>query len=317
MQVAVIGAGMIGLSLCALLTGNGVSSVLYVRDQAESKRQQYRDILKGLEERGFLSGEQAERCESYLTVVTDYQELENSEIVFECATEQYEVKQKIYHLLSRYCKQLKAVASTTSAISSEELAKGSVIREKLLVAHPFYPPHLIPCVEVIPNQYTSSIALKSTLELLEKLNRKVTVLQKDIPGFVANRIQYAMLREAIHIVEEGVATPSQVDDIVMHSFAARYTGIGIFEHFDSCGLDLTKQICQYLYPCLADEKEVQSIIKRRCEDGCYGIKSGQGIYAWDEEQKKQLKERVQKAYDSYFNWKIPNQRKIRNKEADK
>ena len=99
------------------------------------------------------------------------------------------------------------------------------------MAHPFYPPHLVPCVEIVPNKYTSEEAVQYVVDLLKYVRKTPVIIKKDAPGFVANRLQYALLREAIHIVESGIATSEEVDEILMNSFAPRYTSIGIFEHF--------------------------------------------------------------------------------------
>ena len=241
-QVAVVGAGMMGLSMSVLLTCNGIHTLLYVRHNQEKYIKRYQKILDFLREERILTREEQKRCSSYLQVVTSYEELQKVDCVFESASEQLEVKHSIYEALAEHCLHLKAVASSTSAIPSLQLAEGSRIRDKILVAHPFYPPHLVPCVEIVPNKYTSEEAVQYVVDLLKYVRKTPVIIKKDAPGFVANRLQYALLREAIHIVERGIATSEEVDEILMNSFAPRYTSIGIFEHFDNCGLDLARDI---------------------------------------------------------------------------
>lgn len=303
---AVIGAGMIGLSMCALLTGNGIKTKLYVRNHAGKRRDQFEQLMNEMEKKELLDASERKKSSSYLKVVTSYEELQDVEVVFECASEKLEVKQDIYHSLSQWCPILKIIASTTSAIPSEKLAKCSSIPEKIIVAHPFYPPHLIPCVEVVPNRYTSEETICTAMELLRCLNRRPVLLKKDAKGFVANRLQYAMFREAVHIVEEGIALPEEVDEVLMTSFAPRYTSIGIFEHFDNCGLDLVSEICANLYPDLSGEKEVQELIRAHCQKGEYGVKSEKGIYDWTKKDKNEFQERIEKPYRKYFSWNIPD-----------
>lgn len=304
-QTAVIGGGMIGLSLCVLLTGNGIDTTLYVRNRPREKREQYEKIFKGLEEKKLLTKRERSNCESYLKITDSYGELEHAEIVFESVTEDLEAKREVYDSLFQFCPKLKAVASTTSAFSSLELAVCSKMKDKILVAHPFYPPHLIPCVEVVPNENTSGEALRAVTGLLRYLRREVVMIHRDKPGFVANRIQYAMLREAVHIVEEGIAAPEDVDRVLMYSFMPRYTSIGIFEHFDHCGLDLTGSICDYLYPHLSNASSVQKLLGEKCHEGEFGVKCGKGIYSWDEERIKELEARVEKPYLNHICWNIP------------
>ena len=304
-KAAVVGAGMIGLGMCVLLTGNGIPTFLYARSRQEERRRQYEEILDSMVTDGFLSVEEKERCKTYLTVTGSYDELGEVTVAFECVAEKPDIKKEVFQMLWEHCPKLMAAASTTSAISSEELAQGSPMPEKIMVAHPFYPAYLIPCVEVVPNAGTSLQAFEIMTALLEFMNRKVVVLKKDAPGFIANRLQYAMLREAIHIVEEGIADPEQVDRALMYSFAPRYTSIGIFEHFDNCGLDLAGNICANLYPELADDKTIQSFIRSRLDAGCIGIKSGKGTYAWDENRTAEFRERVKVPYKDCFSWNIP------------
>ncbi|MFQ6817503.1 MAG: 3-hydroxyacyl-CoA dehydrogenase family protein [Blautia sp.] len=304
-QIAVIGAGMIGLSMCALLTGNGIKTKLYVRSNPMKRKEQYNVILSDLEKQNLLTASERINCVSYLKVVTSYEELQDTEVVFECAAEDLDVKHDIYNNLIRYCPFLKVIASTTSAIPAEKLAEGSVAPEKIIVAHPFYPPHLIPGVEVVPGIQTSQDAIACIIDVLKYMNRKPVLLEKDARGFIANRLQYAMLREAVHIVEEKIARPEDVDEILMNSFAPRYTSIGIFEHFDNCGLDLAGNICRELYPDLSGEREVQKLIRQHCEKKEYGIKTGKGIYDWSKKDIREFRKRVEDPYLRFFSWKIP------------
>lgn len=304
-QVAVIGGGMIGLSMCVLMSGNGVRTTLYVRNRVEERRKKYNEILDGLQQDGFLTEEDKIKCASYFRIVTSYEELQETNIAFECVAENLDVKKETYINLKQNCPKLLAVVSSTSAISSESLALCSTMQDKVFVAHPFYPPHLIPCVEVVPNSYTSESALRAVMELLEYVKREAVVIKKDAPGFVANRLQYAMLREAIHIVEEGIALPEDVDRVLKYSFIPRYTSIGIFEHFDNCGLDLTADICRYLYPELCTADSVQNLVQKHCEKEEYGVKSKKGIYDWEKKDMEDFRERIKQPYLKYFSWNIP------------
>lgn len=302
---AVIGSGMIGLSMAVLLTGNGISTKLFVRSRSEEKTKKYDQLMKELEASGVLNETERNKCSSYLKVVTSYKELQDAEVVFECASEDLEVKQNIYKKLFENCSSLKAIASTTSAIPSQYLAENSCLSDKILVAHPFYPPHLIPCVEVVPNSCTSEAALNFLMDFLRYLGKSPVILKKDAPGFIANRLQYAMLREAVHIVEAGIAMPEDVDRVLMNSFAPRYTSIGIFEHFDNCGLDLASEICSRLYPDLSGEISVQKLLREHCRKKEYGVKVQKGIYDWTKKDMEEFQKRIEEPYLSHISWNIP------------
>ena len=305
LQVAVIGGGMVGISLCALLTGNGVRTLLYVRNGVQEKTKMYQNILSELQTDGLLTKADKECCETYFQAVTSYEELNDIKIALECVKEQIQDKKSVFRNLKEYCPKLQVAASATSSFSSEELAECSGMREKVIVAHPFYPPHLVPCVEVVSNSYTSKKALETLIDLLKHLKREIVLLKRDVPGFVANRLQYAMLREAIYIVSEGICTPEDVDRTLKYSFAPRYTLIGLFEHFDNCGLDLTEKVCDRLYPDLSNAAVSQNYIIEKCREGKYGIKSGKGSYDWTDRDLADFQKRVKQPYLNFFSWNVP------------
>ena len=307
MHTAVVGGGMIGLSQCVLLSCNGVPVTLYVHRNPEQKMQQYQEILRELRQDGVLTPEEEERCASYFEITTLYDDLAGAQVVFECAPEDLKTKEEIFRALYNACPNLLAVVSSTSAISSEELAAHCPMPEKVFVAHPFYPPHLIKCVEVVTNSHTSAEALNTVRDLLGWLGREVIILKQDAPGFVVNRIQYAMLREAIHIVEQGIADPREIDRALRFSIMPRYTQIGLFEHFDNCGLDLAKAISTYLFPSLAAEQVPQNYFDEHCRLGQTGVKRGQGTYCWNEKAVEELKERTKKPYLGQIDWHVPEE----------
>jgi 3-hydroxybutyryl-CoA dehydrogenase len=305
MKTAVVGGGMIGLSQCVLLSCNRVPVTLYVHRDPEKKKKQYLNILRELMWAGVLTSQKMEWCASYLEITTRYEDLAGARVVFECALEDLKIKEEIYKALHKSCPDLQAVVSSTSAISSEELAEHSPMPEKVFVAHPFYPPHLVRCVEVVTSSRTSPEALRIVMDLLKWLGREVVILKKDAPGFIVNRIQYAMLREAVHIVEQGIADPEDVDRALRFSIMPRYTQIGLFEHFDNCGLDLARTISSYLFPSLAADQGPGSYVNEHCRLGQTGVKSGQGTYRWDKKAVEELKERTQKPYIRQIDWHLP------------
>ena len=256
---------------------------------------------------GVLTQTESMCCASYLEITTSFEDLAGAQVVFECALEDLKIKEKIYASLYEACPKLLAVVSSTSAISSQELAEHSPMPDKVFVAHPFYPPHLIKCVEVVTNSHTSEEALNTVKDLLGWLGREVVCLKQDAPGFVVNRIQYAMLREAIHIVEQGIADPEEIDRALRFSIMPRYTQIGLFEHFDNCGLDLAKAISTYLFPSLAAEQVPQNYFEEHCRKGQTGVKRGQGTYSWDEKAAADLKERTKKPYLGQIDWHVPEE----------
>lgn len=308
LKIGLIGSGMIGMSLAALFTGNGFTAKVLTMGPSytEQGKRSYDDMFKTIKERGLLTEKQVAASEKRLSFTESYEDLKDMEVIFECAFEDLKVKHDIYKLIEQHCVRLKAMASTTSALSADDLSKGCTLyKDRMVVAHPFNPPHLVPFVELVKNDKTTEEAAQLILEVLKACGREVIVMKRGAPGFIANRLQTAMLREAIHIVEQGYADARDVDRALKYSFSPRYTSAGIFEHHDAAGLDLVYKVVEYLYPSLCDDKEPQEFYRSRVKTGKYGQKTGEGTYTWTQEEKDDFKKRATEPYWKYFKWDCP------------
>ena len=142
------------------------------------------------------------------------------------------------------------------------------------MAHPWNPPHLVPFVEVLRSQCTADDALDALVAVLESVGRKPAVMKKNAPGFIANRLQHALYREAVYMVEQGISTPRDIDMALKYSFMPRYTSIGLFEHFDYAGLDMIVSIEDYLFPTLCNDRKTQDLVRSKYDAGKLGYKTG-------------------------------------------
>ena len=312
MKIAVIGIGMIGSSLAALFTGHGYYTVMLAScdNRVGAAKKNWSEVYQVLVEKEYVTKEQVAICEQYLHITTKYEDLADADIIFECVCEDLQVKYKIYEKIENICSKFQAIVSTTSAMSPETLAKGLKKHpEKIVVAHPFNPPHLVPFVELVRSPESSDETVACVYDFLEKCGRKVCIMKKCAPGFIANRLQHALVREAVYMVEQGLADPKDIDKALMYSFMPRYTSVGLFEHQDAAGLDMVEHIQDYLLSDLCNASGVQTYIEDCVEKGNLGQKTGQGIYQWDEEAKKSFKQRAAEPYWKYFNWKLPEKEK--------
>lgn len=305
-KVAIIGKGMIGISLAVLFTGNGIPTIVFAKN-SEVGLEKYRTYYRDLIAQGLVTEKQAAACEKLLSFTEDYADLADVEVVMECVCEQLEVKYQVYAQLESHCRNLKAIASTTSAISPVDLAKGVTQREKIMVAHPYNPPHMVPCVELVKNDFTSQDALDAVISLLESCGREVCKMNKPAPGFIANRLQHALYREAVYMVEQGICGPEDIDKCIRSSWGPRYTSIGLFDHFDYAGLDLIANIHRYLYPDLCNATEVQPLLQERLDRGDLGYKTGVGVYDWRERDMDAFRKKTSDPYLQFFNWKLPQE----------
>lgn len=303
-NVAIIGKGMIGISMAVLFTGNGIPTTVLAKNSAVGLKK-YRTYYQDLIAQSLVTEAQAAACEKLLSFTESYADLKEAEVVIECVTEKLDVKYSVYQQLEDNCPHLKAIASTTSAISPADLAKGMRQPEKIMVAHPYNPPHMVPCVELVKNDFTDPDALDAVTTLLEYCGREVCKMNKPAPGFIANRLQHALYREAVYMVEQGICGPEDIDKCIRSSWGPRYTSIGLFDHFDYAGLDLIANIESYLYPDLCDTKTVHPSLQERLERGDLGYKTGVGYYDWRERDMDTFRKKTSDPYLKFFNWKLP------------
>ncbi|WP_050741090.1 3-hydroxyacyl-CoA dehydrogenase family protein [Acetobacterium bakii] len=308
-NVAIIGTGMIGASLAVLFTGNGYKTTILAYNDEEiiACKERYSLCFNDLIEKELVTEKQYKACEKILNITTSYKDIADTDLIFECVVENLAVKHSVYQLIEENCLNFKAIASSTSAISVDDLAKGLKQKEKLVVAHPWNPPHLVPCVELVPGQWTDKGVIEVIYDFLESAGRKVVVMKKAAPGFIGNRLQHALYREAVHMVEQGIATPEDIDKTLKYSFIPRYTSIGIFEHFDYAGLDMIVSIDDYLFPDLSNADKTQDYIRSRFEKGDLGQKTGLGVYDWSKVDMEAFRMKAAKPYFEFFNWSLPEE----------
>ncbi len=307
-HIGIIGTGMIGASLAVLFTGNGYKTTMYaINDQeAASGKERYDTYFVDLKEKGLVTEGQVKACTKLLHFTQQYEDISDVDFIFECVVERLEIKHAVYSQLEKHCKQVRAIASSTSAISADDLAKGlDTLKDRLLVAHPWNPPHLVPFVEVLRSQYTADDAEKVLVAVLESVGRKVAVMKKSAPGFIANRLQHALYREAVYMVEQGITTPQDVDMALNYSFIPRYTSIGIFEHFDYAGLDMIVSIEDYLFPTLCNDTKTQDLVRSKYDAGKLGYKTGEGVLDWSGVDINAFRKRASAPYLQFFNWSLP------------
>lgn len=309
-HIGIVGTGMIATSLAVLTTGHGYRTTLLAvnDDLAQSSRAEYDTFYQELIAKGLISKEQVEICARYVKYTTAYGDLADADVVFECVVEELAVKHSVYQELETHCPKLQAICSVSSAIVVDELAKNAgKYQDRIIVTHPFYPPHLVPYFELATGAHTDNGVVTLATTLLEALHRKPVVLKKSAPGFIGNRLQFALWREALYIVENGIADPKDIDTCLNYSFCPRYTSIGIFEHFDNGGMQLNYNTCKAIFPTLSDTKEVPKAITDKIAEGNLGQKTGVGFYDWREVDMPAYRDKVNAPYLSLFNWDLPKE----------
>jgi 3-hydroxybutyryl-CoA dehydrogenase len=203
------------------------------------------------------------------------------DFALEAISEHLESKQKLLAQLDKHFQAGTIIASSTSGLPVNDIAARCVQRQRVAVAHFANPPHLMPVVEVVPGDATSADVVEALTSLVQSIGKTPVYLNRDTPGHLFNRIQFAMLHEAIALVEQGIATPEQVDTVVKRGLALRLAEEGPFEKMDLASIQLVHDVADYLYPCL-DNARSPDLLRSMLNQGHEGAKTGLGFYQWDD-----------------------------------
>ena len=216
----------------------------------------------------------------------------DADFVFEAAPEKLPLKQKIFAELESVVAPDAILASNSSAIPSTEIGRHLKHRMRVLGTHFWNPPHLVPLVEVIENEKTSGDVVHATMALLRDAGKTPVHVRRDVPGFVGNRLQHALKREAIALVAAGVCDAETVDIVVKEGPGARMAVLGPMEQSDLVGLDLTLDIAEVLYAVLDRTAGPHPFLRQKVNDGKLGMKTGEGFRSWTMESAGAVRERL-------------------------
>ena len=289
-RVAVLGAGKMGLGIAQLFASKGHQvKVIYVYDDKTryDAKAVLTENLQVLAENEVLKAEEIPQILERISFVDAIEEVSDfADIVFECIIEKLEIKQEYFAQMDQIFPVETILATNTSAIGITEIAEKSVHRERIIGTHYWNPAYLVPLVEVIKTKYVSDQIVQDTYDLLKQAGKKPVIVKKDVPGLLENRMQHALFREALSIIEQDIADPAAVDDAIKYGFGMRLGICAPVEVMDMGGLDLTYNIHKYLFPHLENSTEPSKLLTERIERGDLGFKTGQGLEAWSEEEVK-------------------------------
>jgi len=215
-----------------------------------------------------------------------------ADFVTETAPEKLELKQSIFADLVKLAPVTAILASNTSVIPIHRIAAGLPTAERIVGTHWWNPPALIPLVEVVQSARTTESTVRATMELLTAIGKSPAHVTKDLPGFVANRLQHALWREAIAMVRAGVCDAATLDACVKNSFGLRLAVLGPLENADLVGLDLTLDIHKTIIPELDRSDRPDPYLEAQVAAGRLGFKTGAGFRAWSEDEMGALRRRL-------------------------
>jgi 3-hydroxybutyryl-CoA dehydrogenase len=291
-RVGVVGTGLMGSGIAAVFAAAGRTVFLFDKDpnrleEAAKKIVETHEEMRGA---GLTSAPQREIL-SHIRPVSELADLSRAEFIIEAVPEILEIKQALYRDLEGMVDKGVIIASNTSGFMPSKLSEPLAHPDRFIVAHFWNPPHAIPLVEVVPSPRTSPLVVEQTMALLRASWAEPVLVQKEIPGFIGNRLQYAVLREALAIVRSGAASPEGVDTVMKASLGRRYATVGPLETADLGGLDTFLTIASHLMPQLAKDEDVLELMRTRVEAGKTGLRSGEGFYPWPSERAQEIIQR--------------------------
>jgi 3-hydroxybutyryl-CoA dehydrogenase len=239
-------------------------------------------------DRNVYSAEEAKARLSRIRFTTDIhdEDIASANMVVEAVFEDMAVKQETFALLEFVCRSDCIFTSNTSVMSPSEISSKLKYRSRFVGTHFWNPAHLIPLVEVVMTDATTDEVAQTAMDILIKSGKKAVLCQKDVPGFIANRMQQALWREAAYIVDQGIADAKTVDDSVKYSFGLRLPQLGPCENMDMVGLDLTFNIHDYVLKYLDNTEVPVKLLADLKNSGKLGFKTGEGFMKWTQEEQK-------------------------------
>jgi 3-hydroxyacyl-CoA dehydrogenase len=306
-----IGAGTMGAGMGMCYAQAGYEVVLYdvKAEQLAWALERIGNSQAVFVEEGLISAEAAEAARARISTATDLAEaLDGVQFVLEAAPEKLDLKQKLFREMEGLCPADTILATNTSGLSITAIASVCDFPERVGGQHWANPAEIVPLVEVIRGEKTSDETLEAIYRVTEKLGKVPVRVQKDVPGFASNRLQFAVLREALHLVAEGIVSAEDVDRTLKNGVGFRYPWLGPLETADLGGLDTFHSVAKYLLPALSTMQATPAFFDRLIEEGKLGIKTGEGFYPYQPDDRDEILRRR----DLYFIRQLKLLREIQN-----
>jgi 3-hydroxyacyl-CoA dehydrogenase len=282
-RVSVIGAGLMGHALALVYALGGHAVGLYDTDPARvsSAPTRARDTASPLLAAGATTPAALAAAVARISPTTDLAAaVDGSGFIVEAVSEDLSIKQAVFSQLDRVAAPAAILATNSSALGPDDVAAATTRAARVMVTHWFNPPTLLPLVEVVRGRQTSDEAVDYVVAQLTALGKRPVVIPRYTPGFAANRLQMAMVRECLALVDEGLLQPSEVDDVLRFSLAPRWAALGCFRIMDFGNTALFAAAARTIFPGLSNADAPGPALTGRAAAGDEGVTSGQGFYAW-------------------------------------
>ena len=287
LKIGIVGGGLMGHGIAQVLADKAARVAVHDPDEATLNSVPER-IAKNLKTLG-----QDESIAAKVVLARTLEEVAaEADVVFEAAPERMALKQDIFEQLDAIAQPQAILASNTSVMRITEIAERTTNAHRVVGTHWWNPPYLVPLVEVVQGERTADDTVSQTIELLTEAGKTPVHVKRDVPGFIGNRLQHALWRQALELVDQGVCDAEAIDTVVKASFGNRLAVLGPIENADLVGLDLTLDIHAYVLPTLDPPSQPADGLKQRVEAGDLGMKTGAGYRRWTAEEADEVRRRL-------------------------
>ncbi|KAB2337064.1 3-hydroxyacyl-CoA dehydrogenase family protein [Cytobacillus depressus] len=284
-NITVIGSGVMGSSIAQAFAVNGYFVMLNdVKEEFLSKaKNRIVENLSVLVEEGVFQEEDKEKALSKINYSIDLQAaVSEADFIIEAIPEVIELKWELFQKLEQMMKPEAIVASNTSTLLISRLMEKTNFADRMVITHFFNPAHLVPLVEIVKHDQTKKEVVEKTIDLIKGIGKSPVLLKKEMNGFIANRLQTALMREAFYLLKEGVASARDIDTAVTSGPGFRWAFTGPIEIADFGGLDTWERVFDNVAPDLDESKGAPEIIRELAGQGKLGTKTGEGIFTYEE-----------------------------------
>ena len=303
-HVAVIGTGIMAAGIAAGFIAQSIPVVILGR--SKDKADACLDKAIALANKIGLVGENAKKDAATIKsgqstdVLEDWKNWDQCQWVIETVAENLALKQTVFQYLDGVVPGNIPIGSNSSGFPISKIAEGLKTANRMMGAHYFMPAEVVPLVEIVMGQKTELSFAQQACELYRSIDKKPVLVKKDIPGFLANRIQHALMREALSLVQEGIATPDDIDDAVRYSFGFRYAAVGPMTQKEISGWDGMANAAREIYPSLSNITTLPAKVEQLMSEGKTGMKAGEGFRKWTPEEIAQVSDSYSKRLKAAF-----------------
>jgi 3-hydroxybutyryl-CoA dehydrogenase len=291
--VGIVGGGLMGAGIATKFALAGHEAL--VLETSPQRRATIPAVIEGilqeLQAAGAVGAAESAAALARISLIDGLPALASAPLVIEVIPEVLAAKQELYRQLEAVLAPDALLASNTSGFLPDALSAGLARPERFLITHFWNPPHAIPLVEIVPGARTAPAAVEQTVALLRAIGAEPVVLRKAVPGFIGNRLQFAVLREALHLVQTGVADAETIDTVMKASLGRRYAIAGPLESADLGGLETILKVGTHLLPAITADGSGLELLRAHIAKGETGAASGQGFYQWTDERRAAMRQK--------------------------